>query len=85
MLQLTLGFDPNVVSPGIVSGFMLMGVKALFLLGVFTYFIFSIVIVRQIAVMRKTLITSFSPVVQLVGFAHLIAVIVFGLVFLLIL
>lgn len=85
MLQLTFGASQNLVDPALLSGVMLGGVKFLFLLGVLTYFVFSIVVVRQIVVMKKTLITSFSPLLQVVGWGHLVTVGFFGLVFLLIL
>ncbi len=51
-----------------------------FVLGIFhfafslasiVYIVFAIVVVRQIAVMKKTLITSFSPIITILGFAHL--------------
>jgi hypothetical protein len=56
--------------------------KLLFVILAFLYVLFSFVVIRQIEVMRMTLITSFSPLVRLLGFLHLAAAVV---VFLLIL
>lgn len=83
MLQATLGF--NLGDPALATGVFLMGVKALFMVGVFTYLIFAFIIVRQIVVMKNTLITPVAPVLQLISWAHLLTVVFFGLVFLLIL
>ncbi|MCL4208979.1 hypothetical protein KJZ63_05130 [Patescibacteria group bacterium] len=83
MLQATLGF--NLTDPALATGVFLMGVKALFMVGVLTYLVFSFIIVRQIVVMKNTLITPVAPVLQLVSWAHLLTVVFFGLVFLLIL
>lgn len=85
MLQAVFGFGTNSLSTITMSNLLLSGVKLMFLLGVLIYFIFSIIIVRQINVMKKTLITPFSPVVQTVGFVHLIVIGLTGLLFLLIL
>ncbi len=45
--------------------------KNFFLIGAIFYLIFAVVVIRQIAVMKKTLITSFSPVIQSLGYLHL--------------
>jgi hypothetical protein len=45
--------------------------KNCFILGAIFYIIFSVVVIRQIAIMKKTVKTSFSPVVQLLGYIHL--------------
>ncbi len=44
--------------------------KLLFVTAAFLYFAFAFVVTRQIKVMRTTLITPFSPVVRLLGYAH---------------
>lgn len=52
--------------------------KILFVTSAFLYLVFAFVTTRQIKVMRSTLITPFSPVVRLVGYAHLaLALLVF--------
>jgi len=51
---------------------LLLLVKVLFIIGAFLYLIFSFVVVRQIYLMRSTLVTPFSNVILLLGFVHLI-------------
>jgi hypothetical protein len=84
MLQVPLVLGQT-TSPAIMSGFLLMGIKGMFLLGTLLYFVFSVVIVRQIHVMKNTLITPFSPAIQMIGFGHLMTVGLVGLLFLMIL
>ena len=85
MLQTTLAFGTEATNTETLSTLLLMGVKGMFLIGVLIYFIFAIIIVRQIHIMKKTLITPFSPIVLTIGFGHLIVVGLVGLLFLLIL
>ena len=75
-LQTTVMFDPQMT---IGSGFADSVVKMLFLICFFFYVIFAFVVVRQVNIMRKTLITPFSPVLTTMGYIHL-AVSVFFLV-----
>lgn len=51
---------------------ILLLVKVLFIIGAFLYLIFSFVVVRQIYLMRSTLVTPFSNVIIWLGFGHLI-------------
>jgi len=83
MLQATLGL--NLADPALATGVFLMGVKFIFMIGVFTYLVFAFIVVRQIVVMKNTLITPVAPLLQLVSWAHFLTVVFFGLVFLLIL
>ncbi|NCN03933.1 MAG: hypothetical protein GW942_02565 [Candidatus Pacebacteria bacterium] len=85
LLQTALSFGVN--SAGIESfdRFLLGGVKILFLIGILLYLIFAIIIVRQINVMKKTLITPFEPVILTIGLTHLAFVLIVGVLFLLIL
>ena len=85
LLQTALSFGTGSVSPDSISALFLTGIKGMFLLGVLIYFLFALIIVRQIHVMKKTLITPFSPIVQTVGYTHLLFVGVVGVIFLLIL
>ncbi|NCN24184.1 MAG: hypothetical protein COU65_02630 [Candidatus Pacebacteria bacterium CG10_big_fil_rev_8_21_14_0_10_42_12] len=57
--------------------------KFLLIIAAGLYSIFAVVVVRQIAVMKDTLLTSFSPVLLTLGFLHLglaISVLLFFLV-----
>jgi len=44
--------------------------KTMFILAALLYVGFAYVVTRQIKIMRTTLLTSFSPLVTLLGFAH---------------
>lgn len=46
--------------------------KIMFIIGALIYLIFSFVVVRQIHIMRSTLITPFSSFVQIIGYIHLL-------------
>lgn len=59
--------------------------KLLFVLTALLYVVFAFVVTRQIKIMRTTLITSFSPIVRTLGYAHLLLAIVVLVLFLLIL
>lgn len=85
LLQTTLSFGTDAVSADSINALFLTGIKGIFLLGILIYFIFALIVVRQIHVMKKTLITPFSPVVQTAGYTHLLFVGVVGVIFLLIL
>jgi hypothetical protein len=46
--------------------------KLFFTLGALVYFIYSVVVAKQITVMKKTLITGFSSIINLFGLINLI-------------
>lgn len=65
--------------------FVLTVFKNCFVAGSLLYIIFAVVVVRQIVVMKKTLITSFNPIILTFGYLHLglsVAVFLFYLMFL---
>ncbi|MBW7943988.1 hypothetical protein H3C70_01155 [Patescibacteria group bacterium] len=71
------------LSPSSLNDILLGGVRILFYLGFFLYIIFAIIALRQIELMRKTVITPFSGVVFLIGLAHLLlAIAAFAFAFL---
>jgi len=49
----------------------------MFFLGFFLYLIFAFIAVRQIDIMRKTVVTPFAGVIQIIGMLHLL--LAFGL------
>jgi hypothetical protein len=52
--------------------------KIIFVLLAGLYLVFAFVVIRQITIMKKTLITPFSPIINLIGYLHfLIALLVF--------
>lgn len=62
-------FDPS--SPFLFSiEFLFSVLKFMFLLGFGLYIIFAFAIIRQIALMTRTLRTSANPFVTLLGWAH---------------
>lgn len=63
---------PPVFEFGSAFEILLNGVRIIFYVGFFFYVIFAFIALRQIEVMRKTVITPFSPVVLLLGIVHLL-------------
>ena len=55
---------------------ILFGVKTMFIVGGVLYFLFAILVTRQISVMSKTISTTASPQIKTLGFIHLIISIV---------
>jgi len=66
-------FDPQAL--------LLQIFKVGFIAGGFLYIIFAFIIIKQIKVMKNTLITSFSPAIQLLGIAHFIYSIIIVIVY----
>lgn len=46
--------------------------KFVFITGAIFYLVYAFVVFRQVQIMKKTLITSFSPSVSLLGFVNLL-------------
>lgn len=72
LLQLTLFSNSTGPVPFTFSTLLEALLKILFVIGAMLYLVFAFVVVRQIHVMKSTVITPFSPVVQLLGFVHLV-------------
>ena len=70
---------------GEVNTVMLWAVKWSLIILSFFYVLMSIIIVRQIRIMRQTVITSFSPTLRLIGLLHLLLAVVVFITFLIIL
>lgn len=51
---------------------LLFGVKVLFIIAGIIYLLFAILVSRQITIMSKTVDTTASPKIKLLGMAHLI-------------
>ncbi|GIK84368.1 MAG: hypothetical protein BroJett025_09900 [Patescibacteria group bacterium] len=54
---------------------ILFGVKSMFIIAGVLYLLFAILVTRQIAMMSKTVSTTASQIIKLLGFIHLIAAI----------
>ncbi|NCN83087.1 MAG: hypothetical protein GW947_03920 [Candidatus Pacebacteria bacterium] len=64
-----IGFDLNDL---LNQGSILLTVfKFFFIVSAALYCMFAIVVVRQVVIMKNTLLTTFSPILQIVGYAHL--------------
>jgi hypothetical protein len=59
--------SPESINNGLVEVF-----HWFFIIGSGLYCVFALLIVRQIGLMKKTLITDISPVVSLLGLIHLL-------------
>lgn len=64
--------QPGAINPDSVTNFFLFLLKLGFVVAALIYVVFSLVVVRQISVMRRTLKTSLSPHLQLLGIIHLL-------------
>ncbi|HQM15598.1 MAG TPA: hypothetical protein PLM16_00090 [Candidatus Woesebacteria bacterium] len=51
---------------------LLLIFKLLLDVGGVLYLVFAVVVVRQISIMKKTLITPLSPLISLLGYLHLL-------------
>lgn len=71
----------NLTMSPIFTGF----VKILFIIAALLYVAFSFVVVRQITLMRQTVITSLSPLLQVLGYLHMLFAIGVVLLFFIIL
>lgn len=74
MMPLTL--QPSDVTNGMIQLF-----HGMFVIGAILYLIFALLVLRQIDLMKKTLITPFSPVVTTLGLVHLAAAVMMLWVF----
>lgn len=76
--QLTGTFTNPTIAPGDFNDLLLLFVKIMFLVGSGLYVGFGIIVIRQIRIMRQTLITPFSGTLRVLGYTHLaLTIIVF--------
>lgn len=61
----------SLTDPGMANELLLAAFKFFLVVSALLYMIFSFVILRQIKIMKNTLITSFSPVIRTAGIIHL--------------
>ncbi len=64
---------------------VLQGIKWLIVTSFLLYSVFAFIVTRQIHIMRRTLITSFSSVIRVLGYAHFILAVGLTLLFFIIL
>jgi uncharacterized membrane protein YcaP (DUF421 family) len=85
LLQSGIVLGETAIDPIVSSDVLLLGLKSLFLLAFLLYVVFAFIAARQIQIMRKTIITPFSPILQVVGYAHLALAVSIFLLFLVVL
>lgn len=57
-------------NPEFINHSMELVFKWLFVIGAVLYMLFTLVVIRQISLMKKTLITEVSPLISTLGVAH---------------
>ena len=64
--------SPNEIlnNPDFINHSMELVFKWLFVIGATLYMLFTLVVIRQISLMKKTLITEVSPLITTLGLAH---------------
>lgn len=82
-LQMSGAVDP--IDAIATSPLLLMVFKFFLIALMILYVLFSVVVIRQIAIMRQTLITTFSPTIRLFGYLHLLFAVMVLLLFIIIL
>ena len=84
MLQVGFVLGEQAVDPALGQQLLNMTLKGFFLIAALLYVVFAFVAYRQVLVMRKTVITPFSGMTQLIGTIHLVmAIVVFVAFFIL--
>lgn len=82
-------FFPGVPGPAdplaATGNLVLLLFKAMFIVAALLYLVFAGVVIRQVHIMKRTLITDFSPLVLVAGYAHFIITLVVLVFFLVIL
>lgn len=81
LLQLQLQPENDLILELTNTPIFLGLLKFLFILGAALYVIFSFVVVRQISLMRQTVVTSLSAFLQLIGYLHLLFAIIVVVIF----
>jgi hypothetical protein len=85
LLELQMGPQDSLVQELTQSVIFLGILKVMFIIAAILYVLFSFVVVRQITLMRQTVVTSLSSFLQLIGYIHLIFSILVVIIFFLVL
>lgn len=80
-LQLTLSLGEMQLGPGNLEGIFWNFLHLMFVIAGFLYVIFSIIIIRQIYTMQRSLVTSFSKVLRSLSYLHLALAVIILLYF----
>ena len=68
--QVIISTNSDSIAPAEMGVFLLLFIKWCMIILAIFYLAFSGVMIRQIQLMRQTLMTSFSPYLKILGFAH---------------
>ena len=79
LLQLPFFFSQPLLFTTAANAVVLFFIKIMLITGALLYLIVSFIMIRQIQIMKSTLITPLSGILQLLGFLHLLFAI--GVVF----
>jgi hypothetical protein len=69
-LQITLGLGGGGFDAASGEALLLGTFKIFFIIGALLYVLFAFIVIRQVHIMRKTLITEFSPFFTLLAYGH---------------
>ena len=69
-LQITLGLGAGGFDAATGEAVLLGTFKFFFIVGALLYILFAFIVIRQVHIMRKTLITEFSSFFTLLAYAH---------------
>ena len=85
LLQIGIAPGPTnpLLFPSDITTAAILFTKILFIIGALLYVVFAVLVTRQIHIMRNTVMTGFSPVVQALGYLHLALAIMVLLLFIL--
>ncbi|MFZ1721641.1 MAG: DUF5657 family protein [Microgenomates group bacterium] len=85
MFQFVGIIDPLTFDIGTIDLGIQLLVKVMLLIAMFFYLVFAIVIIRQIYLMKRTVMTPFSPTVTILGHLHLLLALVVAAYYLILL
>lgn len=72
LYQLTTLWNEEQLTMASFDSLLFNFLKIMFIIAGLLYVIFSVIIIRQIRTMQRSLVTSFSKTMQIIGYLHLI-------------
>lgn len=71
LLQFGLVLGESNLAAASLDAALLIFLKILFVIAGLIYVAFGVIVIRQVVVMKNTLHTTYSPIIQLLGWLHL--------------
>lgn len=71
MLQMLIGFQDNPLFPSELGGLVDQGIKLLFVIAAILYLAFAVIVIRQVKLMRETVIVQFADILYTIAYIHL--------------